>query len=175
MVSDSNGKLVVPVWSDSGVVKPVINDDGRVSVSIGESSVTLETGIRTWDLTNWNKQATLLGFTSRSLQNISVVSVGAGPFNINSSQIATGWVYVFTGVAVMHTIAVASDVMIRARSGPNYYVFHVFPAVPINAWRGDQINCVLQAGDRLDAMSTATAAAETLTMNLVAYRMKVDE
>jgi hypothetical protein len=50
MTSDANGVLVVPVWSDDGIVKPLVNDDGRVPVTIGDSTVTQDVNIESSDI-----------------------------------------------------------------------------------------------------------------------------
>lgn len=50
MASDANGVLVVPVWSDGGTVKPVVNDDGRIDVTIGAALVTQDVNIKSSDI-----------------------------------------------------------------------------------------------------------------------------
>lgn len=50
MASDANGVLIVPVWSDGGTVKPVVNDDGRIDVTIGESVITQDVNIASSDI-----------------------------------------------------------------------------------------------------------------------------
>ena len=50
MASDANGILQVPIWSDNGVAKPLINDDGRVPVKVEESSVTQDVNIVSSDI-----------------------------------------------------------------------------------------------------------------------------
>lgn len=45
MASDVNGVIVVPVYSDDGIVKPIVNDDGRIPVTIGESTNTQDVDI----------------------------------------------------------------------------------------------------------------------------------
>jgi hypothetical protein len=50
MASDANGALRVPVWSDGGIVKPIVNDDGRLPISVEESLVTQDVNIASSDI-----------------------------------------------------------------------------------------------------------------------------
>jgi len=51
MASQAKGYLILPVWCDDGVIKPLVNDDGRIPVSIGESSITIDVNLESSDIT----------------------------------------------------------------------------------------------------------------------------
>lgn len=50
MASDANGILVVPVWSDDGVGKPLVNDVGQVPVAVDGGSGTIDVNIKSSDI-----------------------------------------------------------------------------------------------------------------------------
>jgi hypothetical protein len=50
MASEPNGEIRIPVWVDGDVVKPVVNDDGRIPITIGEITVTPDVNIKSSDI-----------------------------------------------------------------------------------------------------------------------------
>jgi len=51
MTSEPKGYLVLPVWCDSGIIKALVDDDGRIPVQLGGSDLTLDVNLETSDIT----------------------------------------------------------------------------------------------------------------------------
>lgn len=50
MASEADGELRVPIWSDGGDAKPLVNDSGRIPVAVDESNVTQDVNIKSSDI-----------------------------------------------------------------------------------------------------------------------------
>ena len=51
MASEPKGYLVVPVWCDSGIIKAITDNNGRIPVSLGASGITLDVNLESSDIT----------------------------------------------------------------------------------------------------------------------------
>lgn len=107
MVSEPEGRIVVPVWVDDDVVKALINDSGympvnvqnwlatqdvritgctiTVPVSTSESTSTQRAYSYRWVNSAWHKNPMGRGYTNVARSYLTATSTGAG------------WVYAYTG------------------------------------------------------------------------------
>jgi hypothetical protein len=219
MTSEVNGQIRVLVWVEDGDVKALVDDSGRVPVTIGEVTVTQDVNITAsdidvpvsidaatinvpidiqaasvtvptqeqspltniqarlygWDLSNWRKLPMLWGYSSVVLQSVSAVATGAGTFVANAPVAAAGYVNVYTGYGIAHNTGVNRDMFVRVTSGASNYIAEVQASVASGRWVGKQVHIIVQPGDNLSLATTAVAPGDTIWLQAVGYRMKIDE
>lgn len=219
MVSEPNGQLRILVWIDDDEVKALVDNNGRLPVTVGEITVTQDVNIKSsdidvpvtidaatinvpidiqaasvtvptqeqnpltsiqsqaygWDTSNWHKLPMLWGYTGPVLQSVSAVATGAGALVVNAPVAAAGYVNVYTGYGWAHNVGVNRDMFLRVTSGASNYIFEVERNLPSGRWGGRQVHAVCAPGDNISAVTTAVAAGDTIWVQLVGYRMKINE
>ena len=218
MPSDANGELRVPVWSDDGVVKPVINDDGRMPVDVEAVDVTIDINIESsdidvpvsvdaqtqtldvslessditlpvaeqaplssiqaqgygWDLSNWRKLPMLWGFSGPVYEKDSEEATEAETITVLLPEVSAGYVHIYTGIGVAHSVDVSRDIQVGVFHDPDYYTVDNFQSVESVRWVGHQCNIIVGEGDQLMAITEATASGNLILLHATGYKMKLD-
>jgi len=97
LASEAKGYLRVPVWVDDGVVKPLVDDNGRLPIQLGGSGITLEVDVTASVIptgaASAANQATLIT-AIQSIQNLvgALHDVGVDELDVNlkTSDITLG-------------------------------------------------------------------------------------
>ncbi len=197
MTSEANGKIVVPIWSDDGDAKPLVDDNGRVPVSVGASVVTQDVNIKSsditvpvaeqspltsiqaqlygWDLSNWRKLPLLWGITDIVLGSANATATGAGSFSASLSAVPSGYIYVYTQVGVAQVTGASADVQVGIHISGLYYWVQCWQSCGNSRWYGGQTNLILTEGHNLLASTVAVAVDDLLYLRATGYSMKVNE
>lgn len=197
MASEPEGRIVVPIWSDGGVARPLVNDDGRVPVKIEETTAeqdvnitgcditvpvsTVATGssvqgqVYGWDLSNWRKLPILWGFMDRLVDNFDT-TIGGANVNIYSSAVPTGYIWIIQCISVRNASAGPTNyTMFMRANGSQASFFH--DEQGLAQWRAAIYNgeFVLKAADDIGVNVVGGAAGNNIQARLWGYTMKVNE
>ena len=98
MTSQVKGVLIVPVWVDEDRVKPLVDDDGRLPVSVEAITVSQDVHIHGWDGTQWRKLGLLFGYSDVYAGYAENLNLPAVVGEVAGSTVPAGEVWVVYGL-----------------------------------------------------------------------------
>ena len=195
MGSDANGKIVVPVWSDDGVVKPVIDDNGRITVSLGESTITIDINLKSSDITldveeqtpltsiqaqgytyvagAWHKQPFLRGYTTIARSYMIATATGAGWVRAVSGAVPAGYIRVIEGFTMKHSDAAVKHMVAGVWNTTTYCGTIAYQACTPNVFYGESIDLTLREGEKFFISAEVSAAGKTVAGYFVARQTQM--
>lgn len=185
MASDANGRLVVPAWSDDGIVKALVNDDGRIEVTIGEATATLDVNLKSSDITldveeqspltsiqaqlyawinsAWHKQPILRGYSGVARSYLSKVSTGAGATYAETGACPADYIRVMEGFTVRHNQATVRHLWAGVNTGAVYCNFRAYQNCAQNLFYGEGVSITCEEGEKFFVGGVAAGAGETFS------------
>lgn len=197
MASQADGRIVVPVWSDGGVIKALIDDNGRVVVQLAGSDITLDVNIETsditlpveeqspltnieargygWDGSNWRKNPMIWGYSDTISQYGEGTAAAAAIIRAFCATPPAGQVYVYQGYNAMHNDGVNRSIFIGVYNGVSYYGVKVYQTAVSGSWYGDPLEIVVKNGEQLYAQAYLGTIGSKVFFYSRGYLMKVSE
>jgi hypothetical protein len=196
MTSKAEGYLIVPVWSDGGVIKPLADDNGRIVTQLGGSDITLNINIKTSDITvdveeqspltsiegqsygydgsTWRKNNLVWGYNDRWLEQVNATVTVAGWNFLETAAVPSGYVYVLAAYAAVNQTRDPTSIMLGINiSGARYYVKRT--ATPgANIYVDWSVAAPFKVGDKALAAIEGCQIGDILTFNVWGYKMKVN-
>lgn len=195
MASDANGKIVVPCWSDDGIVKAIVNDDGRIEVTLGESTVTLDVNLKSsditlpteeqsplssieaqaygWVSTAWQKQPILLGYSSVVRRYAIGIATGAGVTRAYTTAVPSDYLWVVTGYIVTHNDTAAKNVTMGVFDTVSHVGCDAYQAATPNIWYGGQCFQILRETEKFYGAFNASAINKTMQVWVTGYAVNI--
>lgn len=197
MASEPKGYIRVPVWVDGGVVKPLVNDDGRIPVLLDLSSITLDVNLKSsditlgvtestpltsiqarlygWDGTDWNKQGHTWNYFDTYGVYAEADDVAAGNRIMLFGQVPAGYIYVLTGVTAWclqsNPVSVGFEISIDDTWIVIYRAAYPTALMTLN-WSGF---VPMKKDDRVRLRFYTCALNDDIRGTIQGYAMKVNE
>jgi hypothetical protein len=184
MVSKVDGNLIVPCWVDDDVVKALVDDNGRVTVQIGGTDVTLDINLESSDITlpveeqspltsiqsqlygwvtnAWHKIAMVRGYSSCARSYLTQTSTGAGWVRAVTGACPANYIRVLEGFSAYHDDVGAITLSAGIYSGGTYYIAKTFQNCARTTWYGDSMDLTCEEGDKFFIGAQVSAAGKTV-------------
>jgi len=195
MASEPEGRIIVPVWVDAGVVKALINDSGRLPVSLDGTNVTQDINLASSDITlpvseqtplttiqsqrygwvasAWHKEAIQRGFSNVARSYLTATSTAAGWVYAYTGVCPSGYIRVVEGFTMQHSNAVAQTM----RAGVWNTVTNVgtvaYQNCPQYVYYGGPIDLTLTEGEKFFIAAYASGAGITVNGYYAARQIEV--
>lgn len=185
MASDPNGNIVVPCWSDDGIVKAIVNDDGRIEVTLGESTVTLDVNLKSSDITldveeqspltsiqaqlyawinsAWHKQPILRGYSGVGRSYLSKVSTGAGVTYAETGACPADYIRVVEGFTVRHNAGAVRHLWAGVWNGSTYCNAVAYQNCTGLLFYGGPVSITCEEGEKFFVGGVAGGVGETFS------------
>lgn len=195
MVSRAQGYLRIPVWSDDGVIKPVIDDNGRIPIQLAGIDVTLDVNLESSDITlnvseqsplsdiesqgygydgaTWRKNALLWGYSDRYAERVSNLNADAGGNILASTVVPAGEVWVIEVISAQDATNNPTSVILQVTDGSAYpeMARNNSPTSGNNTnWYG---RVTLKESDKVSVTINGCTAGDDLYMEVWGFKMKV--
>jgi hypothetical protein len=98
MPSAPKGLLRVLAWFDDtdDELKALINDNGRMPISLDEQNKDINTQLLVYDSSAWVKSPIIFGYSAMISEMVNTTSAGGGTESLNHSTVPEGEVWVIT-------------------------------------------------------------------------------
>jgi len=174
MVSQAKGYLRVPVWIDSGIVKPIVNNAGQVPVSIESANISFNTNLKSYVDNNWHKQPLIFSYTNRITNKHSYTKPGSGDYTFTVRTVPAGKVEVITHVTAYSEDGWLDRIEIFLDQSGYYPMIFMKQSPQAYELVGGSCNLVLQANDRVRIRFVNCALGETVVGGVQGYAMKLE-
>lgn len=176
MGSQPKGVLRVLAWFDSvsDELKALINDDGRMPVSIDEQNVDLTTQLQVYGGTAWVKSPVIWGYTNRWAEATNTTSTGGGTTVVTSTPVPEGYVYVLEHYMCYHDDPVERPLVIEGTDGSINLTFKTEAALATSAPSFGKHRLTLKQDDFIRVIVWGLATGKIIYLRVWGYMMKVD-
>jgi len=175
MTSKPKGEITVPVWSDDDEVKALVDDGGRIPVSIEAITPPVNVQSFGWDLTAWRKSALLWGYTDRYLEAILETDASTGYNQLQTSAVPAGYIYVIQTMAARNVNNNPTNVFLMVSDGTTAVPVNVVLAPGANTWVFWAGAAVLKEGDKVRANFNGCVLNDNLELRVWGYKMAIAE
>jgi len=195
VTSKPEGKIFVPVWSDDGQVKAVVNDDGRIPVQVEGVDVTidvniesqdaaldvtetspltvLDTHVHGYDGANWRKLQQLWGYTVWWYEKMGEIKAGNGTFQKDSVAVPANYIYVLQFAQLSNETGARgmSRIIFRLTASSHTAAYELTPVQyqPIT-FVG---NVTLKQGDYIRFQQLSCTDGDAIQACVAGYKMRV--
>lgn len=175
MASEAEGYIIVPVWSDGGVVKPLINDNGELPTILDPTTSDTFTRLQGWDLTNWRKLPLLWGYTDNLLETDANPTAPAGTNILSCGPAGSGYVWVVHTACALDATNNPTRISIEITSGGTRYRIIQVSGPGANVSVNVEGHFIVKAGDSIQARFTGVVLNDAISFWVTGYKMKVNE
>lgn len=175
MTSLPKGKIVVPVWSDDDEIKPLVNDDGRIPVSVESYTPSPNSQIHGWDGVAWRKLPILWGYSERWVEKKTLTVTVGGTNFLQTTGVLDGYVHVVDAIVTLNEDKTATHLKRLAGGG---HEIEIDAAVDVGAATHDPlfpVGVCLAKDDYVKAYFLSCDVDDRLTLYVWGYKMKVAE
>ena len=183
MTSEAKGLIYVPVWCDSGEIKALVNDDGKLPVvipaypteiNVGNFPVTIQGRQYTYRNGTWSPQSTIFNYHSILVRRTDITVTSGPGVTISWSNVPAGECWVLTSVFVLtNRNGVVGNFMIVS-GGVKYYIYGV-PSTTANLGHiGVSLYSLCATGQHISSFFYGLSADDTLTAGFSGYIMKTE-
>lgn len=195
MTSKAEGYLRLPVWSDGGVIKPLVDDNGRIPVQLEGIDVTMDVNLESSDITlnvseqsplasiqaqgygyidsAWEKLPMVFGFTDRWVVQLSDLNAGAGTNVLTTTAVAAGFIHRVDMVGAVNVNNAASIEQYATGAGIGV-TFIPSTAMGANVWKITfPVGIWLKEGDTLSTAFYGCLAGDDIYFRIWGVKMAV--
>lgn len=175
MPSLPQGVLRVLAWFDSTAdeLKALINDDGRMPVSIDGENVDLTSNIKLYDGSAWVKSPILWGYTDRVLERKFDLTAGAGTNTVDHTVVPAGEVWRITHVTVLNANSTCTGIRLHVWNGSDSFIVKEILSTVANVPYSYSGVWTLKEGDYFSSMFRGCTANDDLYSYIFGSKMKV--
>jgi len=196
MASEAQGLIYVPVWVDAGVIKALVDDNGRIPVQLGASGITLDVNLESSDITlnteeqspltsiqaqgygydgsAWKKQGMIWAYKDTYNEYVSDLSTVAGTVTLQGTAVPAGEVWVITGLTAVGYSASMNQLAVGFISAVGTF----FADNVLNPINGQlypvKVDFRLNVGDYVFVNFYNLTATDGIHLYMWGYKMKVD-
>jgi hypothetical protein len=172
MTSRARGNVVIPGWIDSYDVKPLVDDDGNISVLVASITPDLETRTMLYDGSSWVNAKLIWGYSDRYIEQITVNSGAGGTTVATTTLVPEGEVWQITGFAAMQEDSTARIADVSHCNGGTL-VIHAWASISTNLWYSENLWPVLKEDDYLRLRVYSMNADKRIKFTVYGYKMDI--
>lgn len=180
MTSLAEGKLVLPVWADDDVIKPIVDDNGRIKITLGEATVTIDVNIESTDITlpveeqsplttiqaqsygwvtgDWHKNPILRGYSSVARSYLTATSSGAGWIRAETGACPSDYIRVVEGFTMQHNGAAAQPMVAGVWNTTIYCGVRAYVNCTPSMYYGEGLSVTMAEGEKFYISAYAAGA-----------------
>lgn len=195
MASQAKGYLLVPVWCDDGVIKALVNDDGRLPVSIDGGVAKIDVNLKTSSITlptqeaspltsiiaqletyigaAYVKQAPIWGYTRAYAEAVIFPCTEAGTKVIATTDVDADYVRVVTNVLCYTSTEAVTLCFLRKITNATVIRLAVNSALGANTPLHNVGDIILKADDYLEFEAAGVVEGTSMRIYASGYEMKI--
>lgn len=176
MSSLPQGILRVLAWFDSTAdeLKALINDDGRMPVSLDEQNVDLATKLQVYDSSSWIKSPILWGYTDTVVETVYEPNALLGLNTLVFTAVDEGYIHKIAGVSVRNANSGCTIVPYVRLSNQDIPVGTQTAVTASNTFVFPIIDVTLKEADKMKVLFYGCTALDDLYAHIWGYKMKVN-
>jgi hypothetical protein len=170
MVSKADGKLIIPCWVDDDVVKALVDDNGRITVQLAGSDITLDVNLESSDITlpveeqsplttiqarsygwvngDWHKNPIIRGYSSVARSYLTATSTGAGWVYAYTGAVPENYIRVIEGFTMQHSDPAAQAMRAGVWNTVTNVATIAYQNCPQYVYYGDSIDLTIQQDEK---------------------------
>jgi len=175
MASQAKGYLRVPVWIDSGIVKPIADNAGRIPVSIEAAGIAFNVQPYGYVDDTWKKQPIQWGYSDRIIERPYYENPFDTDYEMEFGTVPANevWIITFLGIYVSGVGCDSMQIWVeRPGAAPRLFMIQ-----SPNPWEilGGTVHIVLKEGDSVKAKFFKTGINNKLYGSMAGYILKLNE
>lgn len=173
MASEAKGYLIVPVWCNDGIITPLANDDGKLSVLTDADESDIFARLQGYLSSGWTALNFIFSYYDRLAPSFREQKSGAGTYYVELFEVPENYVYVVRNAFILNETTVAGKTTIQFRyTGVN---MHIYSNTPTATWESINYNMDVpfKEGDSLYWEMTNCNNGDWIRSGCWGYKMKV--
>jgi len=173
MVSQAKGYLRVPVWIDSGIVKPIVDNAGRIPVNIEKADISFDVNQHTYYDGEWVKQPIQFGYSDSIFERHDYTTLADIKYIMEFSPVPANEIWVLKRLVAMTSAVGSGAIDFDIKRGVLAYVLKNFLSPEQYTSYVVSDNIIMKEGDFVRITFTNTTVGADLYGWLFAYSMMI--